>query len=279
MGAVLVTGASTGIGAACAVGLARRGHRVFAGVRKSSAGEDLLSQAGSGLTPLVLDVTKPDDIARVAETIEAAVGADGLHGLVNNAGISVNGPLEYLPVDDLRRQFEVNVFGQIAVTQAMLPMLKRARGRVVNIGSTSGFLSGPMMGPYAGSKHAMEALNDALRFELRPFGIHVSILQPGNIKTPIWHKSLAASKPFLDSGPEAMRREYADLISAVQKYAVASEAAGSPTEVVVESVVHALTSPKPKTRYRMGKNARMEKFISRLPDRWADWIILKSLGV
>jgi NAD(P)-dependent dehydrogenase (short-subunit alcohol dehydrogenase family) len=279
MGAVLVTGASTGIGAACAVGLAQRGHRVFAGVRQTSAGEDLVKQAGSGLTPLVLDVTKSDDIARAAKAIEAAVGAEGLQGLVNNAGISVNGPLEYLPIDDLRRQFEVNVFGQIAVTQAVLPMLKRARGRIVNIGSTSGFLSGPMMGPYAGSKHAMEALNDALRFELRPFGIHVSILQPGNIKTPIWQKSLAASKPFLDSGPEAMRQEYAELIAAVQKYATTSEAQGSSTDVVLESVAHALTSPRPRTRYRMGKNSTVEKIISRLPNRWADWIILKSLGV
>lgn len=278
-GSVLITGASTGIGAACAVGLARRGQRVFAGVRQESAGQALIAEAGANLTPIVLDITQAPDIERAARFIEAALGGAGLSGLVNNAGISVNGPLEYLPLDELRRQFEVNVFGHIAVTQAFLPMLKKAHGRIVNIGSTSGFLSGPMQGPYSGSKHAMEALSDALRLELKHFGIQVSLLQPGNIRTPIWQKSLAASAPLLAKGPESMRREYAALIAGVQKYASASEAAGSPAEVVVEAVVHALTSARPKTRYRMGKNARTEKWVSRLPDRWADWIILKSLGV
>ncbi|HRI88446.1 MAG TPA: SDR family NAD(P)-dependent oxidoreductase, partial [Candidatus Hydrogenedentes bacterium] len=215
-GAVVVTGASTGIGAACALYLDRIGFRVFAGVRKESDGEALRSKASSRLSTLLLDVTDGESIAAARDTVAEVVGDDGLAGLVNNAGISVNAPLEFIPLDKLRLQLEVNVVGQIAVTQAFLEMLRVAKGRVVNIGSTSGRLSIPMGGPYCASKFAMEALSDSLRMELLPWGIEVSLVQPGAIDTPIWEKSLAAGDALLESLPARMMELYEPLVEKIK---------------------------------------------------------------
>jgi NAD(P)-dependent dehydrogenase (short-subunit alcohol dehydrogenase family) len=181
---VLITGSSTGIGRACALDLAARGFKVFAAVRRE---EDAVRLAGEGkgmIEPVIMDVTRPDEI----EAARQRVGGS-LRGLINNAGISINGPTEFLPLDQYRRQFEVNFFGQIAVTQAFMPAIRQARGRVVFVGSAAGWVCVPFQGPYSGSKFALEALCDALRQELKPWGIHVSLVKPGAVATPIWETS------------------------------------------------------------------------------------------
>ncbi|HVF10558.1 MAG TPA: SDR family NAD(P)-dependent oxidoreductase, partial [Abditibacteriaceae bacterium] len=180
--AVLVTGASTGIGAACALHLDEIGFQVFAGVRQAAAGLELRDKAANRLTPLMLDITSTASIAEAVGTIQAATGGV-LHGLVNNAGIVVAGPLEYVPVEEVRRQLEINVVGQVAVTQGVLPLLRAGRGRIVNIGSISGRSALPFMGPYSASKFALEAITDALRVALRPWQIRVSIIEPGAVAT------------------------------------------------------------------------------------------------
>src|SRR5678809_1638486 len=187
--AVVVTGASTGIGAACALDCVGRGMTVFAGVRDPRAGEALAAKGGPLLIPITLDVTDGPSIARSLEVVQQVVGEGGLGGLVNNAGIAVGSPLEVISLTLLRKQLEVNVIGQIAVTQAFLPLLRRGHGRIVNMGSIAGRGTIPLLGPYSASKYALEALTDALRMELQPWGIQVSIIEPGAIATPIWEKS------------------------------------------------------------------------------------------
>ena len=195
--AVVITGASTGIGAASATELARHGFSVFAGVRKQRDGERLTAQSGH-IVPLLLDVTNSEQIASAAETVCRSVGDAGLAGLVNNAGIVVAGPLEILPLDQLRLQLEVNVVGQIAVTQAFLPLLRKARGRIVNMSSLNGRIASPYLAPYAASKHALEAVNNAIRLELRAWGIRVLVIEPGATTTPIWDKAIAAADALAD---------------------------------------------------------------------------------
>ena len=185
MAAILVTGASTGIGEACALHLDRAGHRVFAGVRRPADGERLTKRASPRLLPVMLDVCDDSQIAEAAELIGGEVGTAGLWGLVNNAGIAIGGPVEFLALDQWRTQLEVNVIGQVAVTRAMLPLVRAATGRVVFIGSISGRLATPMMGPYCASKHAIEAIGSSLAEELRPFGMRVSVIEPGAIATPM----------------------------------------------------------------------------------------------
>ena len=214
--AFLVTGASTGIGAASRLDLDGRGFRVFAGIRREEDGRRIQEQATPRLTPVTLDVTDAATIAAAAETIAAAVGAAGLAGLVNNAGIAVAGPLELLPTEQVRRQFEVNVIGQIAVTQAMLPLLRCATGRIVNIGSLNGFLSPPHLASYAASKFALEAITDSLRVELRHWGILVSIVEPGVIQTPIREKSRSQADHTFDQLTPERQALYAEDIAAVR---------------------------------------------------------------
>ncbi|MDB5092090.1 MAG: Oxidoreductase, Glucose/ribitol dehydrogenase family, partial [Candidatus Eremiobacteraeota bacterium] len=186
--AIVVTGASTGIGAAAAAELARLGYVVFAGVR-SDADASAVCALHENVRALRLDVTSAAEVAAAA----GAVAASGLalQGVVNNAGIAVAGPLEYLPVDEWRRQFEVNLFGAVTVTQAFLPLLRPARGRLVFVGSVSGRLATPFIAPYSASKFALRAVTDALRIELFPFGLSVSLIEPGSVKTPIWQKGRA----------------------------------------------------------------------------------------
>jgi len=277
---VVITGASTGIGAACAVELDRRGFRVFAGVRRDEDAARLQEQASERLVPVMLDVTDADAIAAAAGQVERSVGEAGLAGLVNNAGIVVPGPLEVVPVDKLRLQFEINVIGQIAVLRALLPLLRAGRGRVVNMSSISGRIASPYLGPYAASKFALEALSDSLRLELRNFGIRVSIIEPASIDTPIWKKSRdAAEKGAEDVPPELLELYQADLDgmrAATRQYADTA----LPVERVVRAVVHALCARRPKTRYPVGGQTRMASFAARfLPDRIRDWVIRRELGL
>jgi NAD(P)-dependent dehydrogenase (short-subunit alcohol dehydrogenase family) len=267
---VVVTGASSGIGEACALRLARTGWRVLAGVRKAADGERLREQ---GLEPVTLDVTDAAAIAGAAERL----GDDVVHGLVNNAGIAVSMPLEFLPLDELRRQLEVNLIGQLAVTQAFLPHLRRAQGRIVNVGSIAGRSSLPFLGAYAASKHALEAVTDALRVELRPFGIEVAIVEPGTIATPIWTKGGENVQRLLAGLPADVLTLYGERMAALRNAAAAAAQRAEPAEEVAKVVEHALTAERPKTRYVVGRDARRRSRVERLPDRLRDRVYERVL--
>lgn len=275
---VVITGASTGIGAGCALGCAQQGMTVFAAVRDLRAGEALTARAGASIIPLRLDVTDGDSIRQAAELVKARVGEAGLAGLVNNAGIAIGSPLEVIPIDQLRKQFEVNVIGQIAVTQAFLPLVRRARGRIVNMGSIAGRGTIPMMGPYSASKFALEALTDALRLELQPWGIEVSIIEPGAIATPIWEKSLKTAGDVEAGVTGEGKRLYEEAARRVKEAVDQAAQRAIPVDAVVRAVLHALTDPSPKTRYLVGTDARIRALMVKwLPDRAQDWILTKVL--
>jgi len=268
---VLITGASTGIGRACSLWMDSLGWRVFAGVRQPADATTLSAEGSGRIQPIFIDVTDQSTITAAAAEIEATVGKGGLQGLVNNAGIAVGGLLEFLPLEQLRRQLEVNVVGQVAVTQALIPLLRRGSGRIVNMSSISGFSASPVSGPYAASKHALEALSDALRLELRPWKIHVALIQPGKIQTPIWQKSLADVQTMLADYPSQAQELYGPLIE--MGITRVSKTKGIPAEKVAEAVAHALTSNKPKIRYIVGKDAHIRLWLERLPDWIRDFII------
>jgi NAD(P)-dependent dehydrogenase (short-subunit alcohol dehydrogenase family) len=275
---VLITGASTGIGAACAIGCAERGMTVLAGVRDLVAGDALQATGGKAIIPVQLDVTDGESITNAADVVARHVGEAGLSGLVNNAGIAIGSPLELIPLQQLRRQLEVNVVGQIAVTQAVLPLLRRARGRIVNMGSIAGRGTIPMMGPYSASKHALEALTDALRLELYPWGIEVSIIEPGAIATPIWDKSMQISLDVESEMPADGRHLYEAAARSVREAVGQAAARAIPADAVVKAVLHALTAKRPNTRYLVGRDAKLRAVMLRwLPDRLQDWILKKVL--
>jgi NAD(P)-dependent dehydrogenase (short-subunit alcohol dehydrogenase family) len=279
-GAVVITGASTGIGEACALHLDKLGFRVLAGIRKAADGEALRHRASARLVPIRLDISDETEVEQAARNVTEALRGGGLAGLVNNAGIVVAGMLEFLPLDALRRQLEVNVVGQVAVTQALLPHLRKARGRIVNIGSISGLIASPFTGVYDASKFALEALTDSLRMELRPWGIHVSIVEPGNIQTPIWEKSLAAAEALQAQLPAEAERLYGPYLRAARTATRKSAAEAAPAAVVVKAVAHALLSRWPRTRYMVGRHAGLEVRIGRwLPDRWRDALIARYMGL
>jgi NAD(P)-dependent dehydrogenase (short-subunit alcohol dehydrogenase family) len=279
-GAVVITGASTGIGKSCALYLDSIGFRVFAGVRKASD-RDMLKRESSGrITPLLLDVTNAASIVSAAEAVAATVGDAGLNGLVNNAGIVVAGPLEFLPLDEIRKQFEVNVLGQIAVIQAFLPLLRRARGRIVNMGSISGRVAAPFIGPYSASKFALEAFTDSLRVELLPWDIKVSIIEPGDVATPIWERSIAAAEKVAKNYPPQAFSLYAHAFAAIQEEAQRESTIGISPNVIARLVAHALATKSPRTRYLAGKGVRLRLFLKKiLPDRVFDRLIVLHLGL
>lgn len=276
---VLITGASTGIGKAAALHLDGMGFRVFAGMRRDRDAEALRNESRGRITPLTIDVTKPDTLAAAAMVVEA-VSSGGLWGLVNNAGIAVGGPLEFLPLDEIRNQIEVNVIGQAAATQAFLPLLRKARGRIVNIGSVSGRVVTPFVGPYAMSKYALEAFSDSLRGELRSWGIGVTIIEPGSAATPIWEKSLAAGEALSGRLPAEARELYGQAVEALTN-GIRKEArnAFSPM-LVAKAVARALTAKRPPVRVLVGRGARVFVLLKKvLPARVLDRIILSYFGL
>lgn len=276
---VLVTGASTGIGRATALRLAAAGWRVFAGVRRDADGRALADASAGSLTPVVLDVTDTTQIAAAADAIADAVGGAGLAGLVNNAGIARGGPVEYLPVDDWRLQFEVNLFGQVAVTQAMMPLLRDARGRIVFIGSNSGRISTPMMAPYGASKFAIEALAASMRLELRPWGMKVVVVEPGAVKTAIWEKGRALADELEAVMPADAASRYGDQIAAIRKGIETQDRTGIPADRVAAVVEKALTADRPRARYQVGIDSHVSAAASRvLPDRLLDVAVAKLAG-
>jgi NAD(P)-dependent dehydrogenase (short-subunit alcohol dehydrogenase family) len=261
---VLVTGASSGIGAACAKRLARRGWRVLAGVRREGDAPD-------GTEEVLLDVTDENQIRAAAERV------DELQGLVNNAGIAAAGPLEFLPIEVFRHQLEVNVTGQIAVTQALLPALRRGRGRIVFMGSIAGKSALPFLGAYGASKHALEAVADSLRLELAPWGIAVTIVEPGTIKTAIWTRSSERADELLETMDERFDKLYGPTIARFRRIALARGAAGAPAELVAKVVEEALTAPRPPTRRLVGRDARIRAGFELLPDRLRDRVLRRVL--
>ncbi len=276
----MVTGASTGIGEACARRLDRMGFRVFAGVRKDADGASLKGKASDRLTPVRIDVTDESSIASAAKTVGKAAGDSGLAGLVNNAGVAIAGPLEFLPIEELRKQLEVNSIGQIAVTQAFLPLLRKRKGRIVNIGSIGGRTVTPLLGAYAASKFAMEAFTDALRMELKPWGMSVSIIEPGAIDTRIWEKASATGDEIIGKLPQEAHDLYDPAIAALRKAAGESARSAIPPSAVAKAVVHALTADSPKTRYLVGRDAHIRAAMSTvLPDRMVDWLVSQRMGM
>jgi NAD(P)-dependent dehydrogenase (short-subunit alcohol dehydrogenase family) len=275
---VVVTGASTGIGAACALDCAGRGMTVFAGVRNPRVGEALAAKGGPSLIPITLDVTDEPSIARSVEAVQLVLGKKGLGGLVNNAGIVVGSPLEVIPLSHLRKQLEVNVVGQIAVTQAFLPLLRRGRGRIVNMGSIAGRGTIPLLGPYSASKYALEALTDALRMELQPWGIQVSIIEPGAIATPIWEKSAKEAEGLEASVSAEAKALYGEAVIRIREaIAQAAQRAIAP-DAVVRAVHHALTAARPRTRYLVGTDAKLRAWMVKwLPDRMQDRLLVWAL--
>lgn len=274
---VLVTGASSGIGRATALHLARVGFEVFAGVRRDADGERLLAEA-SHVRPLTLDVTDPAQIKAAATEVERTAGR--LDGLVNNAGIGIAAPVEFVALDALRRTYEVNVIGQVAVTQAMLPLLRAARGRVVNLGSIGDRMSIPFGGALASSKSAFAALNDSLRMELRPWGIEVALIEPASIHTDAIDKLETEADTALDAmGPDG-RALYGDQLRTMVTTFGRSERHGSSPDVVARAVHHALTAREPHARYLVGKDSRRMALMARwVPHHALDRLRLRVFGL
>lgn len=276
-GAVLVTGASSGIGFATALRLARHGTTVFAGIRRQADGEALLRDGGGNVRPMLIDVADRGSLVRARAKIETLTEFR-LDALVNNAGIALGGPLELIPMDALRRQFEVNFFGAIAAIQTFLPLLRESGGRIVNVSSISGKFATPFIGPYAASKFALEAASDALRLELRPFGIFVSLVEPGSVRTPIWKRSSDASLRVIGESPPEARAPYAAMLRAMAGLAEKMERGGVEPERVAAVIERALTSARPRARYLVGADARLRLLIARVPEFLRDRLILAALG-
>ncbi len=275
-GAVLVTGASTGIGEAVARSLAARGNPVYAGVRQPADGEAL---SGANLTPVILDITDEAQVAAVAERIADDVGDAGLAGVVNNAGIALGGPLEYLPLDEWRNQLEVNVVGQVSVTRATVPLLRAARGRIVFVGSISGRVGTTLMGPYCSSKFAIEGLAESLRHDLAEWGIGVAVVEPGAVRTAIWEKGRATTERLERELPAEAFERYAKGMQSIRDGIAESETKGVGADKVADAVTHALFAKRPKHRYLVGPDAKVAGTLSRLlPDRAKHAVMARLAG-
>ena len=267
-GLALVTGASTGIGEACARRLATLGFDVLAGVRRPEDAERLA--AVPHVQALRLDVTSPDDIAAAAR----AVGDRDLAALVNNAGIAISGPVESVPIEQWRLQMEINFIGAVSVTQALLPALLRGRGRVVNMSALAARAPGPLLGPYAASKFALEAFTDVLRREVGSFGVHVISVQPGGVATPIWDKGLRGADQTLEEMTPEVRQRYGALIEPMRRESQRISREGLPPAAVAAVVGDALIASRPRTRYLVGRDARVLGTLAAvLPDRGVDAVM------
>jgi NAD(P)-dependent dehydrogenase (short-subunit alcohol dehydrogenase family) len=268
-GRVIVTGGSTGIGEATALHLHGLGFSVLAGVRRNEDAERLRDR---GLTPFLLDVTVPEQLAAA----RAEVGDRPLAGLVNNAGIFRSGPLEFVPIEELRQQFEVNVFGQLAVTQAFLDALRAGHGRIVNVGSILGLFATPITGPYVASKFALEGLTDVLRRELLPQGIRVAIVEPSGVKTPLMNKTTwELEQVYHRGGPELVHRYGEMITTAIEHANKLNRHSGIDASAVAKVIGRALTARRPRTRYLVGRDAIVAAMVAKLlPDRMTDQLLL-----
>jgi NAD(P)-dependent dehydrogenase (short-subunit alcohol dehydrogenase family) len=272
---IVVTGASTGMGAASARELAGRGFHVLAGVRRESDADAIRAR---NIEPVILDITRAEQVKALADRVAADPARRPLRALVNNAGIAVNAPVEVLPIDEWRRQFEVNLFGHIAVTQALMPALLANSGRVVNISSVGGKVAMPTYGAYAGTKFALEAVSDSLRRELAPLGVQVVIVEPGGVRTEMSTRGIATANDLAaDMSPEHSDR-YGPLIQAIIAQSTAFTKAGLPAEKAALVIARAVTDRRPHTRYTIGRDAAvLTRLVRILPDRLIDRILAANL--
>ncbi|WP_435603257.1 SDR family oxidoreductase [Streptomyces sp. bgisy130] len=271
--AVVITGASSGLGKNCALHLERRGFRVFAGVRRTEDGARLRAEASSArLRPVLMDVTGEESLRAAAAEVAESVGVQGVWALVNNAGTCLSAPLECVPPERLRQQLDTNVVGTVAVTQAFLPQLRRSRGRIVNISSGVGSVAMPYLGAYAAGQFAKEGMSDAFRRELRPFGVSVSVVKPGAIATPIWDKVREAGEEILNKAPEDIAGRYrAPFEQFLRMNEQRAQSSNTRPEDFARTVFRALTAPRPRTRYCVGTDAWAAATLSRLlPDSALD---------
>lgn len=278
-GAVLITGTSSGIGKACTLKLDELGFKVFAGVRNLADGEALKQLTAERLIPILIDVTDLQSIQTACETVTNIVGEQGLYALVNNAGMAIGGVVEFISLEDLRQQIEVNVIGQVAMLQTFLPLLRMGKGRIVNISSIAGRISLPFAGAYCASKSALNALTDSLRMELQPWEIPVTLIEPGIIDTPIWAKTLKMGDKSIQQLPPKALELYGTRFEKVKSETQKEASKGIPPEAVAKVVVQALTAKKPKTRYLVGQDAQLRAYLTVLPDRIRDWLITKYFGI
>lgn len=274
---VLVTGASGGIGSATVARLAAAGWTVFAGVRDLSSGEALAATSDGQVVPVVLDVTVDGSIASARRELGGRLGGSGLGGLVNNAGILVEGPVELLATEDMRRQFEVNVIGAMAVTRELLPLLRAARGRIVNVGAVTGRTPVPYLGASSASKAALAAFTDALRVEVHRFGVDVSIVEPTPIETSIFDTAAGEAERSRARADAAVRTIYEAGIEAVSR--AIAKGGSSPVEVVSRAIERALTARRPRTRYPVGRRAHTVAALRFAPDRVRDALLERELGL
>lgn len=264
MATIVVTGASSGIGHAAVQRFAKAGHTVFAGVRKQADADDLTRTIPGNVVPLLVDVTDPAAVEAAAQAVAEQVGAAGLDGLVNNAGVGMGGALEHMPIDDLRRQLEINLVAQLAVTQAFLPLIRKATGRIVFTGSIAGRISMPMLGPYSASKAGLTALAESLQEELRPWGIRVSVIEPGAIQSSIWDKTTHQADEIRATLTPEQREQYAAHLTLPDRFVAHSVKIAIPADRVARAMEKALFSRWPRMRYPVGMDAKSGAFASRL---------------
>ncbi|HKD02316.1 MAG TPA: SDR family NAD(P)-dependent oxidoreductase [Terriglobales bacterium] len=277
---VVITGASSGIGRTCVSRMIEAGWQVFATVRKTEDAARLRSECGGQVVPLLMDVTDHASVRIAVEPVLSQLGTQGLDGLVNVAGVGIVGPVEFVSPAGLSDIFAINAFGQIVLTQAFLPLIHAARGRIVNITTVGAHFALPFGGLLNGSKAAFSILCDALRLELHPFGIRVCTVEPGAIKTPAVDKTLGHVENEIASLPERGRQQYGDLLRNFARRGYEREMHGSPPEVVATAVHHALTARQPRIRYRVGKHSTVLGILPRLlPDRIFDALRLRIAGM
>jgi len=271
---VFITGTSTGIGEAAALHLDRAGYRAFAGVRKEADGQRLTDVASQRLRTLLVDVTDVASVEAAAKAVAAEVGDAGLGALVNNAGVAMGGPIEYLDLDDWRRQLEVNVVGQVAVTKSFLPLIRQGSGRIIFIGSIGGRVAAPFVGPYSASKFAVEAIAESLRQELEPWAIPVTVIEPGAVKTPIWAKGQSQADDIEAAMPPEARERYGPAVQELRRVLRMQDRMGIPPQRVAEAIARVLTARTPPTRLLVGRDAKAGALLVRLaPDRTRDAIL------
>jgi NAD(P)-dependent dehydrogenase (short-subunit alcohol dehydrogenase family) len=271
----VITGASTGIGAATARELAQRGFHVLAGVRRD---RDADAIRGPRIEPVFIDITRPDHIQALAARVHGDPQGRAVRALVNNAGVGVNVPVEAFPIDEWRNLFEVNLFGQIAVTQALLPSLIDSRGRVVNVSSVGGKVAMATYGPYAATKFALEAVSDSLRRELAPLGVRVVVIEPGAVVTEMLGRAGAAARERASVMTPEQSQRYGGLVHAIAAQAASSAKSGMPAEAAAKVIAKAVTTAKPRTRYIVGRDAALITRLTRfLPDRTLDGVLAAAL--
>ena len=273
--AILISGFSTGIGKACAFHLDKLGFKVYAGIRKQADVDILKEKASDKLSPMILDVTDTESIENAVTIIER--GNDGeLFGLINNAGIGLSGVVEVTPVDEIRKLMEVNVIGLLALTKAMIPLLRKGKGRIINIGSPSGLIALPGVSVYAASKFAVRAITDSLRVEVKSFGVKVILVSPGPTDSEIWKKVKAYKKDLRKNVKPEIAEHYISFAKFGDK--MEKELKTMPANVVAKTVTKALMSAKPNLFYNVGSDAKGAAFFAKLPKRLTDWMILKRIN-